>query len=168
MSRKPRFEPSVVESAKVQLAKAKTVAEMRAAQAVLLPALCGLGRDQTGACLGLSASRVGQLQAQARNPHLKPKNTHGGRRRQRMSVEEERAFLAPWEHEAQTAGVIIVPPIHQALEKALGGEIHVSQVYRMLERHGWRKVAPDSTHPKAKPEVQDDWKKNFRRWLPKR
>jgi transposase len=168
MSRKPKFELNVVETAKVQLSEAKTVAEMRAAQAVLLPALCGLSRDQTGACLGLSSSRVGQLQAQARNPDLKPKNTHGGRRRERMTIEEEKAFLEPWEHEAKTAGVIIVPPIHQALEKSLGGKIHVSQVYRMLERHGWRKVAPDSTHPKAKPEVLEAWKKNSRRWLPKR
>ena len=36
-------------------------------------------------------------------------------------------------------------------------------VYRLLERHGWRKVAPDTRHPKAQPSVQDEWKKNASR-----
>ena len=93
MSRKPKFEPHVVEAAKVLVAAAKTVGELRAAQAVLLPALCGLSRDETGACLGLSSSRVGQLQAQARDPDLKPKNPHGGRGRHRVRVEAVRELL---------------------------------------------------------------------------
>jgi hypothetical protein len=32
-------------------------------------------------------------------------------------------------------------------------------IYRLLARHGWRKVAPDTRHPKSKPEVQEAWKK---------
>ena len=36
-----------------------------------------------------------------------------------------------------------------------------------LERHGWRKIAPDTRHPKSDPRVQEEWKKNSRKiWLP--
>ena len=37
----------------------------------------------------------------------------------------------------------------------------------VLARHGWRKVAPDTRHPKTDPALQEDWKKNSRRrWMP--
>ena len=33
-------------------------------------------------------------------------------------------------------------------------------MYRLLARHGWRKVAPDTRHPKSDLAVQEEWKKN--------
>lgn len=40
-------------------------------------------------------------------------------------------------------------------------------VYRLLARRGWRKVAPDTKHPKSDPLAQEDWKKNCRKnWQP--
>ena len=45
------------------------------------------------------------------------------------------------------------------------GKLHpvaASVVYRMLARHGWRKVAPDTRHPKSDPLVQEEWKKTPR------
>jgi transposase len=167
MSRPAKFSAEVIQTAKGRLSKAATMAELRAAQVILLPALFGLTREQTAEAVGLSSSRVGGLQAEARQRAHKLRHTHGGRRRQRMTVEQERAFLAPWEEQAATAGMIIVPPLHQALEKHLGAKIHASQVYRMLARHGWRKVAPDSIHPKTDEQAQDAWKKNSRKWYPK-
>jgi transposase len=167
MSRPAKFTTEVIESAEKLLSQARTPAEMRAAQVILLPARHGLTREQTAAAVGLSTSRVGALQAEARHPAPPKRHTHGGRRRQRMTLEEERAFLAPWAEQAGSAGMIIVPPLHEALAKHLGKPIHHSQVYRMLARHGWRKVAPDSTHPKTDPPAQEAWKKNSRSWYPK-
>jgi transposase len=167
MSRTAKFETSVVETAGKLLSAAKTIREMRTAQAILLPAVFGLTREQTAAAIGLSASRVGGIQAEARNPALQTKGPHGGRRRQTMTLEEEDRFLRPWVERAASAGMVIVPPLHEALEQHLGRKIHHSQVYRMLERHGWRKLSPDSVHPKADMAKQEDWKKNSRRWWPK-
>jgi len=62
--------------------------------------------------------------------------------------------------------MVIVPPWPQALEEQLGRQVHHSQVYRLLARHGWRKLSPDSLHPKADLANQEDWKKNSRRWWP--
>jgi Winged helix-turn helix len=36
----------------------------------------------------------------------------------------------------------------------------LSSVYRMLARHGWRKLAPDTRHPDGDPQAREDWKKN--------
>lgn len=166
MSRSAKFEPTVIESAQKLLRSAKTIREMRAAQAIVLPAVFGLTRQQTAAAIGLSASRVGGIQAQARNPDLQAKGSHGGRRRQTMTLEEEERFLRPWVEKAASAGMVIVPPLHEALEQQIGRKLHHSQVYRMLARHGWRKLSPDSVHPKADMAKQEDWKKNFRRWWP--
>lgn len=167
MSRSAKFEDEVIETARKLLCAAKTIREMRAAQAILLPAVFGLTREQTAAAIGLSSSRVGGIQAEARNPGLQAKGSHGGRRRQTMTLEEEEQFLRPWVEKAASAGMVIVPPLHEALEEHLGRKIHHSQVYRMLERHGWRKLSPDSVHPKADLAKQEDWKKNSRRWWPK-
>lgn len=167
MSRTAIFEPDVIETARKRLDSAKTIREMREAQAILLPAIYGLTREQTAAAIGLSSSRVGGIQTEARNPHSQVKGSHGGRRRQTMTIEEEERFLQPWVEKAASAGMVIVPPLHEALEEHLGRKIHHSQVYRMLERHGWRKLSPDSVHPKADMAKQDDWKKNSRRWWPK-
>jgi transposase len=166
MARIAKFTPDLIASAQSRLRSAKTMAQLREAQCILLPALFGLTKEQTAEAIGLSTSRVGGLQAQFRNPSAETKSTHGGRRRQRMTLEEETMFLAPWVEEAKTAGMIIVPPLHEALAKQLGKKIHHSQVYRMLARHGWRKVAPDSIHPKANEAVQEAWEKNFRKWWP--
>ena len=41
----------------------------------------------------------------------------------------------------------------------LGRPVAASVVWRLLARHGWRKVAPDTRHPKSDPAAQEAWKK---------
>jgi transposase len=84
-----------------------------------------------------------------------------------MSLEEEQAFLALWAEQAKEGGVLVVSGLRAALSQQLGRPIAPSVLYRLLERHGWRKVAPDTRHPKSDPQVQEDFKKNSpKRWVP--
>ena len=84
-----------------------------------------------------------------------------------MSEEEEKEFLKPWAEEARTGGVLVVSPIRAALAQQLGRPVAASVVYRFLSRHGWRKVAPDTHHPKSDPKIREEWKKNsLARWRP--
>ena len=77
-----------------------------------------------------------------------------------MTIEEEKAFLAPWVEQARDAGVWVVSPVRAALAEKLGREkVAASAVYRLLARHGWRKVVPDTRHPKSDPDAQAEWKK---------
>ena len=63
--------------------------------------------------------------------------------------------------------MLVVSPLRAALAQKLGRAVTHSVVYRMLARHGWRKVAPDTRHPKSDPAAQEEWKKNSPKlWRP--
>jgi transposase len=170
MSRPRRVDPELVAKARAVVAKTVDVKELRAAQAILLPALADTTLEQTAALLGVGRATVPRLQQRFREALLptRPSRRWGGRRRAVMTVEEEKAFLAPWAEQARDAGVLVVSPLRAALAEKLGRKkVAASVVYRLLARHGWRKVAPDTRHPKSDPVAQAEWKKNFRkRWLP--
>ncbi len=71
---------------------------------------------------------------------------HGNRRN--MSVAEEAALLEEFQKRAEQGQVLNTREIAEAYEKAVGHPIGNSQIYRVLRRHGWRKVMPRSKHPK--------------------
>src|SRR5262249_38902069 len=97
----------------------------------------------------------------------RPKQRRGGRRRENLTLEQEMAFLRPFFDEAKTGGILVVSPIKTALEARLGRQSALSCVYRLLPRHGWRKLAPDKRHPQSDPAVQATWKKNSPRRSPR-
>jgi hypothetical protein len=47
-------------------------------------------------------------------------------------------------------------------ERVLSLTTPMSTTYRLLARHGWRKVQPDTKHPKSDPALQDEFKKTTR------
>ena len=163
MARPRRVDSEWVEEARTVVARAANVDELRCAQAVLLPFLVGATLEQTAAVLGVGRATVRRLQARLRQRQVAPEGAPrgwGGRRREWLSVEEERAFLAPWLEAAKAGGVLVVSPVRAALAQQLGRPVAASVVYRLLARHGWRKVAPDTRHPKSDPKLQEEWKKN--------
>lgn len=90
----------------------------------------------------------------------------GGRRNQHLSLAQEQAFLAPFFERAAHGQIATVHEIHAALEASLPTPVHQSTVYRMLHRHGWRKLAPRSRHPKADDAEQEAFKKPSLRTSP--
>jgi transposase len=74
-------------------------------------------------------------------------NHYRGNRRN-FSVENEEALLKPFRETAAAGKIVEVSEIKAAYEAALGRRLTSrGQIYRVLERHGWRKVMPRSTHP---------------------
>jgi transposase len=170
MPRPRQIDWKLVSKAQAVVFEATDVRQLKAAQAVLLPALAGTSLEGTAALLGVGRASVHRLQQQFRQglqPPLRPRKTWGGRRRALLSWEEEAAFLAPWAEQARDAGVLVVSPLRAALAERLGQKIAPSVMYRLLARHGWRKVAPDTRHPKSDPAAQAEWKKNSpKHWQP--
>lgn len=164
MSRHSNHSISVVERAKAAADSATTLQELRLAQAILLPAVLGATIDQTAELLGVGHATVSRLQATFRTSGgaqaSATKSNWGGRRHCWMTPEEEKEFLSPWTQAAVNGTLVVVSPIRAALAQRLGQTVKASVVYRMLARHGWRKVAPDTRHPKSDPAVQEAWKKN--------
>ncbi len=83
----------------------------------------------------------------------------GGRRNAALTIAEEQAFLAPFFARAARGEIATRTEIHHALESHLGQAVHHSTVYRLLQRHGWRKRVPRPTHPRADPDAQAAFKK---------
>ena len=85
----------------------------------------------------------------------------GGRRRQNLSLEEEKRVLADFQKKAIVGGVLVVWEIKAAYEKAVGHKVPKSTIYRMLARHGWRKISPRPRHPKSSKTTEESFKKTF-------
>ena len=77
-----------------------------------------------------------------------------------MSFEEEAAFLEQYKKLAEQGEIVEVSEIKRAYQEKVGHSIGKEQIYRVLARHGWRKVMPRSKHPnKASDEVIEASKK---------
>jgi transposase len=136
----------------------------RAYQRVLcvwLRAELGLDSEAISRALGWNPSYVRQIQAQylRQGEDALQLAGRGGRYHQNLTVEEEQALLAPFLREAERGGVLVVTAIQTAYEARVGRKVPKSTVYRMLERHGWRKITPRPHHPKADPAAQAAFKK---------
>lgn len=166
MPKRPSIPPSVVERAQAAAAAATSLDELRRAQSVLLPALLGATLEQTAAALGIGHATVSRYQRAFRQrpsqPPATPVQKWGGRRHCWMSFEQEQEFLAPWLQSALAGSLLVVAPVRAALAQRVGQPVKASVVYRLLARHGWRKVAPDTRHPKSSAAAQQDWKKTPR------
>ena len=170
MARPRRIDPLVVQRAQLTATTSTSVESLRQCQAVLLPALFGATLEQTAAVLGVGRATVARLQTSFRKQGPAGSTlarNWGGRRQSLLTLQEEVAFLKPWLESAAAGHLVVVSPIRAALAQRLGKPVKASVVYRLLARHGWRKVAPDTRHPKSRPEVQEDWKKNSQKcWKP--
>ncbi len=170
MARPRRIDQQLLHRAREVVRQTQDARELRQAMAVLLPAELKASLEQTARVLGVGRATVPRLQAgfrQQRQSRTAVRKAWGGRRRTLMSVQEEQEFLRPWAAQAKAGSVLVLSPIRAALAQQLGRAVARSVVYRFLARHGWRKVAPDTRHPKSDPRIQEDWKKNSRKiWRP--
>ena len=165
MARVAQFEERVVNQARHVVANTQDADELRRALCVVLVALGGLSCEATGEVLGMGVATVGRHQRDMRTRGETPAESRprwGGRRRESLPLAEEVSFLEPWAKEAESGAVLVVPPIHKALEDRLGHPVAATTVYRMLARHGWRKVQPEPHHPNRNPEAQEAYKKTGR------
>lgn len=87
----------------------------------------------------------------------------GGRYKAYLSLQEEAQFLKPFQEKALTGKIATAGEIKSELEERLGRSVHKTTVYRMLKRHGWRKIVPRTVHVQSDAQRQEDFKKNSRK-----
>ncbi|MFL5628075.1 MAG: winged helix-turn-helix domain-containing protein [Ktedonobacteraceae bacterium] len=87
----------------------------------------------------------------------------GGRRHEYLTLEEEQQFLSPFFARAESGEIATSAEIQQAFEARIGHEVDDSTIYRLLNRHGWRKLMPRPKHPKASKEAKAQFKNTLRR-----
>jgi transposase len=83
----------------------------------------------------------------------------GGRRRSYLSWDEEAAFLESFKQAALTGQIATAAEIKKALESHIGHQVHKTMIYKLLKRHGWRKLVPRPFHVDADKQEQEAFKK---------
>lgn len=161
MPKKVKLTPEEIKAAEETAGKAKTCDELRMAQTVLIPALMNVPDQTTGQIIGRSRPTVVRFRRMFRDSCAgKTSNRNwGGRRYGYMTLEQEDQFLSPFLDQATEGGILIVTEIKRAYEAEIGRKVAKTTIYRMLDRHGWRKIMPRPRHTKSNPEAQEGLKK---------
>jgi transposase len=152
------------ESLEELLKETKTKSDFRRVQCIWLRAEFAMSSDEVALAVGLSPATVKKLWSQyfSGGEEVLIGQGRGGRRRANLSLEEEQKLLVHFFDKAESGEVLVVNEVKAAYEKAVGRTVPKSTVYRMLARHGWRKIAPRPRHPKADPQKMEAFKKTPR------
>ena len=126
-----------LEAAKELLKKAKTVEELRAAQAIARPLMLGLSLEQTAMVIGRSVGgtctmRVRFVRMLSGERKKATRSKRERRHRAKARLEREAQILDEALSEATTGGVVIVPPLKPAIEAQLSKTRALSTEYPML------------------------------------
>ena len=78
-----------------------------------------------------------------------------------LSFEQEAVFLETFNASAVSAELTTTQAIQSAFERKVGTQVAPSTIYRLLERHGWRKLAPRPHHPERDKAAQAAFKQTF-------
>ncbi len=85
----------------------------------------------------------------------------GGRYNSYLTQEQEKGFLGKFFEQAAKGQIPTVSQIKIAYEQWVGHSVHKTTIYRLLDRHQWRKIVPRPCHVKADPQAQEAFKKTF-------
>ena len=140
--------------------------EYRAAIILLLKSETDLTKEQIANIFGIDPKTVYSDIESILNPK-ETKKVWGGGNNRLMTIEEEAQFLDKYVEEATAGHIITVPQMHNDYNLLVGRKTPKSTFYRLLKRHKWRKVLPDTRHPKGDPKVQKEFKKKHfgNRWI---
>ena len=121
----------------------------------------GMTQPAIAGAMGVSLSTVNRVHMafdRGGIEALAPKPV-GGRKRENMTVRQEKALLARFAKVAGAGQMLNIHDLKAAYEKAIGHGTSDSTVYNLLARHGWRKLMPRPFHPRRDLAAQEDFKK---------
>ena len=152
-----------------RLKRAGSRSEYQRIQCVLIRATLGSSAVEIARLLGWSVATVHVMHSRwaKEGEAIFEVRGRGGRRHQHITPEQEQELLAPFVQRASSGGMLTVTELQQAYRDRVGKEVARSTIYRLLERHGWRKVVPRPRHPKADVAAQAAFKKTAPRGTPR-
>lgn len=166
MGRRPDISAEMFEAARETVRETRDSSELRRAMSVVLAGAMDLTLRRVGELIGRSRATVARFHAEYKawlSGRQEKEKNWGGRRRAYLTFEEEKEFLSSFFEVASRGGILVVSKVRAALEKRLGHKVAETTVYRMLDRHGWRKIVPRRRHPKANKSEQEGFKKNSKK-----
>lgn len=132
------------ESLEQLLKKVKTKTQFQRVQCLWLRTSLGLSSHDVAIAIGWNASSVRHLQALflKEGEAVLQASKRGGRYRANITTDEENSFLASFLEKSVRGEILVVSEIKSAYEKIVGHAVPKSTIYRILARHGWRKITP--------------------------
>ena len=150
-----------LEEVKTAMDKTKNKKEFQKLQSVYLAdTQPDLTAEKIGEIVRLCAYSVKMIHSNFRKNGMKSIiDKRGGRYRENMTFDEEIEFLKPFEEKSKSGTLVTAGGIKKAYEEKIGKEVAESTIYRLLDRHGFRKIVPYQRHKKADIEAQEAFKK---------
>ena len=154
------------EEVRLLMKDSKTKDEFRRYQALHLRIAEKMSVPLIAKVTGFSCSHIHSIHSLVRTGGLSSlaSGSRGGRNRSYLSVEEEESMLKEVEKAGINGGIVEVSKVHRIFEERVGGKVAKYTTYRLLHRHGWRKVAPRPYHPKQKADAVETFKKTGQFW----
>ena len=146
------------------LKQARNLGEHKRIQCILLRARDQMNAQQISEVVGYHVNTVRRLHHEYLHlgeAALKLQD-RGGRRRENMTLKGEERFLKKFKKKAEAGELSEISQLHSSYEKEVGRRIPPSTIYRLLQRHQWRKIVPRPLHPKNDPKAMDTFKKTPR------
>ncbi len=152
-----------------RLKRADSHSEYQRIQCVLIRATLGSSAAEIAQLLGWSVATVHVMHSRwaKQGEAIFNVRGRGGRHHEYLTAAQEQELLAPFAQRAEAGGMLTVAEIQRAYRQRTGRDVARSTVYRLLERHGWRKVAPRPRHPKVDVAAQAAFKKTAPRGTPR-
>ena len=157
MTQKRKFTPMQKDEIRRKLAKVKKkMRDIKAYNRLLALRMYGAGKTnkEIHEAVGFSVQYVTELVTKYLTEGMEAiiidKRTSNNRR---MSFEQEAHFLDQFLEMAEAGQLVTVKAILEKFEEATGKPSNTATIYKLLKRHGWRKIQPRPCHPgKASPE----------------
>lgn len=142
----------------------------RKIQSVYLRAKYGYLPAKISEITGLSTSHITHIHSEYKKSGKDSLvfGKKGGRNHFYLSHDEEATFLESFKKEASDGGIVEIRKIIKAYEKHIDKKVHKSMIYKLLHRHGWRKIFPRPNHPNQNVEAMEAFKKTSPSWSPSR
>lgn len=156
------FPQGSLEKVQQLLKKAKTKAEFQRILCVWIRLKTNFSAPDIAELVGWCVSSVRRVHAlyYRQGEEIFRGVGRGGRHRENLSKEAEEELLIQFLGKAKDGGLLEVSEVKLAYERKIGRKVPKSTVYRMLARHGWRKIVPYCRHPQADPDKHEEFKKN--------
>lgn len=146
---------------KEAMEKTKSTSKYRKLQSIYLgDTMPNLSALEIGKITQYSESSVNRIHKEFRKNGMKSiKDNRGGRYHENLTMEQESELLSRFEETSTEGQVSEISRIKSEYEKLAGKKVNKTVIYRMLHRHGFRKIVPYQRHKKGDVEKQEEFKK---------
>jgi transposase len=150
-----------IEEVKEAMEETENKTEYRKLQCIYLGDMMPkLSASDIGKITEYSESSVNRIHSDFRKKGMESiKERRGGRYHENLRLEQERELLSRFEETSSKGQVSEISRIKAEYENMAGKKVDKTVIYRMLHRHGFRKIVPYQRHKKGNPEKQESFKK---------